>query len=167
MAQVADRYILVGPPRGGKSTFARALRAQGVPTFCADPQSLVKQPEEGVTYLDAAFAEPGMWSAATDFIAASWLNMSPPWCIEGVALARALRKWLRDAPAGALPAEHVVVFREPMARQSPGQQRMAKGVETAWSQVATRLRPVSELPCGLLMGRLDCACLRGGEHRLI
>lgn len=161
-----DRYILVGPPRVGKSTYARALRALGIATLCADPAPLVKQSEDGVEYLPAIFAEPGMWSEASDFIAREWLTREGPFCLEGVAMARALRKWLRTAPAGLMPAEHVVVFTEPMARQSPGQAAMSKAVATVWSQVHGRLRNVAERPCDLLMGRPACACLRGGDHRL-
>lgn len=139
----ADRIILVGGPRTGKSTAARALREQGVPTFCTDPLPLVKQPEPGATYLPDVFATPGMWSEATDFIVAEWLPMPGPWCLEGVATARALRKALRTALPGELPCERIIVYREPWGRLLPGQERMGKAVLTVWSQVAGRLRPIT------------------------
>jgi len=161
-----ERHILVGGPRSGKSTFARALRECGVPTFCADPASTVKQPEEGVTYLPDAFAAPGMWSEATDLIAAEWLSMPGPWLIEGVAMARALRKWLRTAPPGELPCERVIYFDRPLVAQSEGQRRMGVAVRTVFDQISGRLKPIVEAPCQIIMGKLSCPCQRGGDHRL-
>lgn len=154
------RYVLVGGPRTGKSTYARALRLRGIPTLSTDTMHQAKEPESGVEYLPAELGEPGMWSAASEYVAHYRLNRPGPFCLEGVATVRALRKWLVLAPPDAMPAEHVVLFAEPMAAQSPGQAAMGKGVATVWAGIESRLRPVVESPCGRLMGARFCAQCR-------
>lgn len=149
----AECYILVGGPRTGKSTFARALREQGLPTFCCDPISLAKDVEPGVTYLPDIFAAPGMWSHASAYVAEVLFSMPGPWAVEGVSTVRALRKWLRVMPAGSLPAEHVVYLDRPWCPLLPGQASLAKGVAKVWGEVEGRLRSVVERPPYSLTGR--------------
>jgi hypothetical protein len=136
------RYILAGPCRAGKSTFARALREQGVSTFCGDPKSLVKDPEDGVTYLPEGLD----WSGGSRFICDHWFTMPGEWCIEGVATVRALRKLLADGTARAqqvLSGVIVVKFDKQFehAVTKPGQRTMATAIDTIWREVA----PI--LPC--------------------
>lgn len=131
------RYILVGPPRAGKSTFARSLREQGVPTFCTDPLSLVKDPEEGVTYLPEGLD----WSEASRFCAEQWFTMPGTWCIDGIATVRALRKLIDDGTERArsvLQGVNVVKFDKQYehAITKTGQRHMAKAIETVWREIA-------------------------------
>jgi Fe-S cluster assembly ATPase SufC len=131
------RYILVGPPRAGKSTYARALRELGIPTFCTDPLSLVKDPEDGVTYLNEGLA----WSDASRFVADYWMTMQSPYCIDGIATVRALRKILDDGTERARSVLNGVIivkfdrqFEHAVTKE--GQRSMAKAIETVWREIA-------------------------------
>ncbi len=130
------RVILVGGPRRGKSTYARELRAMGIPTFCTDALSMVKDPEDGVTYLPEGLE----WSEASQYVADNWFTKPGRWCIDGVATARALRKW----PGDGMPADKIVIFTDPMCETSKGQEAMAKGVVKVWLEVADRFAPIAE-----------------------
>lgn len=133
------RVVLVGPPRAGKSTYARELRAKGIPTYCTDPLPLVKDPEADVTYLPDEFAEKGRWSDASKYVADHWLTMPGPWCIDGVATARALRKLVAAGRNSVLNGARIVRFtrQHGHAVTKAGQVSMAKGVDAVWSEVAS------------------------------
>lgn len=141
-----NRYILVGGPRRGKSTTARALRAKSIPTYCTDPRSLCKEPEDGVTYLPEFYAQKERWSDASKFIADQWFAMPGPWCIDGVATARALRKWGLERDWAHMPCDRIIVFAKahPLAKVSEGQENMAKAVMTVWREIAHRYEAITE-----------------------
>ena len=141
------RIIVVGACRSGKSTYARELRAQGVPTFCTDPKSLVKDVEDGVNYLPERFASKGMWSEASRYIADVLFRMPGPYCIEGVATVRALRKLLADGRVRELDGVRIVRFTSQHAHAvtKPGQVTMAKAIDTVWSQIAGELKHLTEI----------------------
>lgn len=130
-----DKTIIVGGPRTGKSTQARQLRREGTPTFCTDPASRVDEPEEGVTYLPEGLD----WSEASAYVAEQWLTMPGPWCIEGVATARAIRKLQKTKGTVCLDGVRVLLMFEPApgVELLKGQASMAKGVETVWKGIAT------------------------------
>lgn len=136
----ARRVVIIGGPRRGKSTMARALREEGLPTFCTDPLTLVKDPEDGVTYLPEGLG----WSEASKFVADNWLTQPGPWCVEGIATVRALRKFIAerdDAGAGEdLAGLEVIVLTDghPDADINPRQEATAKAVWTIWSEIADR-----------------------------
>lgn len=100
----------------------------GIPTFCTDPLSLVKEPEEGVTYLPEGMS----WSEASTFVAAHWFTMKAPWCIEGIATVRALRKFLGD-----LKGIQIKVFENQFedAVTKDGQRALHKGVMSVWNEI--------------------------------
>jgi len=130
-----SRVIIIGGPRRGKSTLARELRAaSAIPTYCGDPANLVKEPEDGVTYLPANLS----WSESSAYIAENWLTQPGPWCCEGVAMARAVRKLVMAGKTAALDGVDIVVLTEPHegATETTGQAIMAKGVMTVWAEVA-------------------------------
>ncbi len=137
---MSDRVVIVGGPRRGKSTFARSL---GVPVMCTDPRSLVKDPLDGVEYLPESRAE---WSDASQYIADVWFTRPGPWAIEGVATARALRKWFEGNREPPCDAVLLFVGPHPRAEVTPGQEAMAKGVMTVWSDVAPRLQGITSSP---------------------
>lgn len=140
------RVILVGPPRAGKSTYARELRAQGVPTFCGDPLSKVKDPEPGeVVYLPECYdIKP---DSGDRFIADHWFTMPGPWVCEGVLMARALRKVVQDNRVRILDGVRIVRFTSQHAHAvtKPGQVTMAKAIDTVWSQIAGELKHLTEI----------------------
>jgi len=132
-------------PRRGKSTIARALREErGIPTLCGDPRSKVKDPEDGVEYAP----EDLEWSENSQYIAEAWLLCRPgPWCAEGVAMARALRKVAAAGKADDLAGMPIVFIANaaPGADPTEGQERMAKAVLTVWLEIAEDLPDVHHL----------------------
>jgi hypothetical protein len=129
----SDRVVIIGGPRCGKSTLARHLReTRSIPTFCGDPESLVKDHETSVTYLDDGLA----WSDASQYVTDVWLAQLGPWCVEGVSVVRALRKLVAAGNADLLKGVDIVHLQSPQVDQSSGQQSMAKGVETVWNEIA-------------------------------
>jgi broad-specificity NMP kinase len=85
------RVCIVGGPRTGKTTLASTM---------LDPLHT----DDLIGALD--------WSAVSEIIATQWMSKSGPWVIEGVALVRALRKWLERNAAGK-PCDRVIVLRTP------------------------------------------------------
>lgn len=137
------RIVLVGGPRRGKSTLARQYRAQGIPTFCGDPRSKVKDPEEGVTYLPEELPYAGDQGAAAH-VAGLWFIWQGPWLCEGHVMARALRRWL-DAHPREMPADKIIVLSGPAkCETSKGQDAMHKGVMTVWEEIAHHFREITE-----------------------
>jgi adenylate kinase family enzyme len=111
------RTIVAGGPRTGKTTFADALgRTTGAP---------VRHTDNLVGKLD--------WSATSAEVA-TWLDQPGPWIVEGVAVGRALRKWLAAHPEGK-PADLIYCGVAAKVARTPGQMAMAKGCITVWAEV--------------------------------
>ena len=72
------------------------------------------------------------WSEASAEVA-RWINRPGPWVIEGVAVPRALRKWLTafDGP----PCDELIVLTHAHVERTPGQITMAKGVHTVLDKI--------------------------------
>lgn len=106
------RVVIAGGPRCGKTTLSIALaEVLGITPLHTD---------DLMASLD--------WSAASAECA-RWLRVLPgPLCIEGVATVRALRKALSGT--SRRPCDILVVLTEPKIPTTPGQQRMALGVQT-------------------------------------
>lgn len=139
------RTIIVGGPRCGKSTIARAYRAQGIPTFCGDPRSLVKEPEDGVTYLPEGLTWRKDHDEGSQYVIDHWFTMPGPWLLEGQNMARALRKWVRQGRI-AMPCDRIIVLQHarPECTLLPGQAAMGKAVQTVWTQVSHQFRNITE-----------------------
>lgn len=142
-----ERIVVVGGPRCGKSYFARVMRQLGVPTFCGDPMSKVKDVESGVRYLPEDLAFSGEGGAAV-WITQNWFTRPGPWVCEGHVMARALRRWVEknteldvEEPTGerleCFPCDRVIVFAEqrPEIELDRGQASMHKAVMTVWRQI--------------------------------
>lgn len=67
-----------------------------------------------------------------------WLNAPGAWVCEGVAMPRALRKWLAANPQGS-PADVVLFVHHEVTHRAPGQRAMAKGCETVLREIAHEL----------------------------
>lgn len=136
-----ERVIIVGGPRRGKSSLARRLRAQGLPTYCTDPESaLLEAPEPGVTYLPEGLPVSGDDGAA-QWVVDHWFRLPGPWVVEGWLTARALRRW----KAYERPADRIIWMLEPVTPCTLRQQSLAKAVRTVWSQVAHRWPAITEV----------------------
>lgn len=141
MASEPSRLLITGGPGTGKTTLATEIAAlDGRRRLCTDPQDLCPAGTDG--------APVGMtWSGVSEFIAApgGWLDQPGPWVIEGVAVPRALRKWLAregfDAPP---PCDKLIVLTRPFVEQSPGQAAMASGVQSVTDDLWDWLQGVVE-----------------------
>jgi len=115
-----QRLLISGGPRRGKSHLARRIAADG------------RRYHHGEELKDLE------WSVGSQR-ASEWLDEPGPWVCENVAMARALRKWLRRNPTGK-PADLIVVLRLPVDDRVKGQDTMAAGVETVWREIEPELR---------------------------
>ncbi len=151
----AERIIAVGGPRTGKSTLAREYRWKGIPVYCGDPISMVKEYEPGVTYLPEFehLPEKERWSAGSEHVARAWFSLPGPWVMEGQIMARALRKWMRheqeSSPALGLPlpCDRIIVLTQQHmhAVTKPGQIRMHAQVMDVWREIAWRFENIAEV----------------------
>ena len=116
-----ERLLVTGGPRTGKTTIA------------AEFGGVRAVPVRGTDSLIGAYD----WSAASAVVA-EWFDAPGPWIIEGVAVPRALRKWLAKHPTGK-PADKVVWLEFPKVDRTPRQDSMARAVETVWLQVQPHL----------------------------
>lgn len=111
-----SRVLVVGGPRTGKTTLAHQLE---LPVHSSDQ-----------------LIDTHDWSAASAEVA-DWIgnNLGGRWVIEGVATARALRKWLNRNPDAKLDCV-VVLMNRPLVELSKGQAAMGKGVAKVWNEIA-------------------------------
>jgi DNA polymerase III delta prime subunit len=112
-----SRVLLAGGPGVGKSTRSAVLATE---LGCE-----ARHTDSLRTTFD--------WSGVSAEVA-TWFDAPGPWVIEGVAVPRALRKWLAAHPEG-IPAD--VLYWGAVARvpTTPGQNAMAKGVATVWNEI--------------------------------
>jgi hypothetical protein len=108
-----ERTCIIGGPRTGKTTLSGTM-------------SHVLHTDDLIGQFD--------WSGASKHVATDWFARPGPWVIEGVAVVRALRKWLA-ANADGVPCERVIVLTTPHVELSKGQASMAKGHEKVWQEV--------------------------------
>ena len=108
------RVAIAGSPKAGKTTYTETL------------PGIVKHTDDLI--------ELG-WSEASE-AASLWFDDYEIDVIEGVAVPRALRKWLeRNKENTNKPIDKVFYFYEPFIELSDGQDRMRKGNVTVWKQV--------------------------------
>lgn len=110
------RTVIVGVPKSGKTTLSHTMSA---PRFHTDDLIALG------------------WSEASE-AACNWLDAPGPWVIEGVAMARALRKWLAKYPEGK-PCDQLVVLETPWVVLTKGQETMAKGIFTVLDEIIPEL----------------------------
>ena len=115
------RILILGGPRVGKTTLAGKLAA-----------------EHGIVPLHTDdLIGKRSWSEASDEVRL-WLEQRGPFLIEGIAVVRALRKYLAVHPEGA-PADALYIGTTAREALTPGQASMTKGHERIWSEVRDEL----------------------------
>lgn len=121
------RICITGGPKTGKTTLANRL---------ADEYG----DHTGVTvgHTDDLIATHD-WSAASLEVS-HWLDAPDPWIIEGVAMSRALRKWMKAHPGQKPPIDKLIVLSYPWVERTSGQQSMAVGVDTVQAEIDPMLR---------------------------
>jgi hypothetical protein len=118
-ATLPARVVVGGGPRVGKTMLARRLATDGRP---------VRETDEAIDL---------GWSGASEHVA-TWLDAPGPWIVEGVAVARALRKWLASHPEGR-PCDLLLWSSVPRSDRTPGQVTMGKGCETVLAEIRGEL----------------------------
>jgi len=113
------KLLITGGPRTGKTIMALDLgQRHGVPVYHTDD------------------AIPLGWSQASAEVS-RWLERPGPWIVEGVAVPRALRKYLSAHPG--VPCDRILVRRTPFVELHQGQIRMMQGVQTVLQEIAPEL----------------------------
>lgn len=77
------------------------------------------------------------WSEASYQVATDWMKHDGDWTIEGIAVPRALRKWL-DANEGQ-PCDKVIYYNFSKVPLTKDQKALAKGCKTVWEQIKPEL----------------------------
>lgn len=114
------KILIAGAPRTGKSTFAAQLSMQhGLPVLHTD--DLIGSTD---------------WSGASLEVM-KWIEDNDHCIIEGVVVARALRKWLVNNEGS--PADILYNLTEAKVEQTPGQITMAKGCGTVFAEIVQEL----------------------------
>lgn len=131
------RIVICGGPRTGKTTFAAVLAEQA--QVAAVSGGSVEAGLYGVHHTDDLIEQckhlgKDAWSEASR-IASTWLDEPGPWVIEGVAMARALRKWRDAHPGEPPPVDRVMRLTAPHVTLVKGQEAMAKGEEAVWQEI--------------------------------
>lgn len=114
---VRERIAIAGGPRAGKTTAAEGLHG-----CCVHTDSLIGDLE---------------WSEASERVS-EWFDDCTVDVIEGVAVPRALRKWLDRNPTGK-PVDRVIYITGAKRTLTDGQARMSKACRTVWEQVLPEL----------------------------
>jgi hypothetical protein len=118
---MSRRIVIIGGPRVGKSTLSQKLRDElGISNLrCSDD----------IKHLS--------WSESSAE-ASKWFDEQGDWIIEGVQMARALRKWLAANPNTPLDAD-ILTLHRPWEARLPGQESMTKGVWTVFQEIRGEL----------------------------
>jgi len=127
-----DRIVICGGPRTGKTTLATDLWEQN-----DWPHGIVRHSDDLIEELKHLGKDA--WSEGSRRVT-EWMDAPGPWIIEGVALARALRKWREANPGERPPVDRVIRLTTPHVALTNGQAAMAKGEETVWAEVEPWLR---------------------------
>jgi hypothetical protein len=115
------KIAIIGAPKTGKTTLGQKL---------ADERGCVCRSTDEVMSLG--------WSESS-LAVSHWFDEDTP-IIEGVAVARALRKWLDRNPIGKPIDTLIVISNSPFEAPTPGQASMGKGIATVLAEIEPALR---------------------------
>lgn len=125
----APRILVAGGPRVGKTWVADRIGAElGIP----------------VRHTDDLIGTHG-WSEASEEVA-RWMDEPGPWVIEGVAVVRAVRKWLRAHPEGR-PADLIYLGWRARVPTTTKQDAMGDGVATVWDEIRSEVYLLRKPEC--------------------
>lgn len=118
-----ERIAIIGWPRSGKTTLAKKM-GLGLSTESVRSTDDVK--------------DLG-WSEASEEVA-TWFDKPGPWIIEGVAVARALRKWKAAHPNKPAPIDKLIRIGTPKMTLTTDQTVMGKGIDRVLEEILPWLR---------------------------
>lgn len=115
------KIAILGAPKTGKTTLASKM--------AGDSNSSCRSTDEVMNL---------GWSEASAEVS-TWFDQDCP-IIEGVGVARALRKWLERNPTGKPVDKLIVLTNEPFTAHTPGQASMGKGIQTVLAEIEPALK---------------------------
>ena len=113
------QILIAGIPKAGKTTLSGKLMMAKEMIYHTD--DLIKTHE---------------WSAASEEVS-NWMNKEDPWIIEGVAVPRALRKWMNKHKGN--PCDVLVWLDKAHLELNQGQRTMAKGCVKVMKEIMPEL----------------------------
>jgi uridine kinase len=116
------RIGISGAPKTGKTTYS---------------QSLARELNTSTRSTDDAMHLG--WSDASAEVS-NWFDSVNDWIIEGVALARALRKWLERNAQGKPLDKLIITTNKPFESYTPGQASMSKGIDKVMNEILPSLK---------------------------
>lgn len=125
---MTTRIAILGGPKSGKTFLAAQIAGTSFP-FVRSTDDLISK-----------FG----WSELSLEVS-RWFDEPGPWIIEGVAVARGLRKWLGRVIDGESlgeirkPADRIIVLSGARVELAGSQISMMKGCEVAWAEVQGEL----------------------------
>lgn len=124
------RILITGWPRTGKTTFSTNIPCPhlGNPHLgdCACSEVPIRHTDDLIGKLD--------WSAASAEVA-KWMEDPGDWIIEGVSVARALRKYHEAHPGEPPPCYRLIYLRTPHVELNTRQAGMGKGVDSVMAEL--------------------------------
>lgn len=118
---MARRIVIIGGPHVGKTTLSHRLRDE-----CGITNT---HHSDDIKHL--------AWSDSSEF-ASRWFSEQGDFIVEGVQMARALRKWLAANPGQPLDID-IVFLTKPQTLLLKGQEGMAEGVKTVFDGIRREL----------------------------
>lgn len=123
---------IAGVPRSGKTTLSQEAFKRDINLKVLHTDDLIETHD---------------WSAVSQEVS-TWFDKKEKCLIEGVAVPRALRKWLAANPSGK-PCEKIIWMPKPRLELKPGQETMAKGCIKVFNEIEKEL-----LKRGVIIERL-------------
>lgn len=81
------------------------------------------------------------WSESSAEVA-KWFDSPGPWVIEGVAVPRAIRKWMKANPDKELPFDKIINLKSRHRPLDTKAYAMGKGIDTVWNEIRPQLGSV-------------------------
>lgn len=106
------RVLITGLPKSGKTTLAGQMGGG--------------RSTDEVMHLG--------WGEASREVS-RWFDKPGSWIIEGVAIPRALRKWLWQHPGQPAPVDRIIYLQTPHQILTDGQMRMGVGLDTVMQEI--------------------------------
>ncbi len=136
--------LIIGWPGSGKTTLAKKFAAKyGLEHLSTDPQRFCFSGERGIPdELD--------WSGGSQWVSDHYLGKPIKAVLEGCALPRSLRKWMKANPGKPVPCERLIhLTANHLGAMKQGQISQGKGIDSVlaelWPWMARKVERVAQL----------------------